>query len=154
MTSGTSIGFLTLMLAVGLSACESIGSTSLTAPSAVQQPVVVPPSAGSFPPGVLNAYTLSGVVFEVLATSPTPIEGVWVYCELCGAETHSWSLTDSNGVYSFTGVWTTPGVRTPLWFSKEGYTDPPGVPSVFSGFGWRLLLVNGDTRLDVQLVRK
>ena len=49
----------------------------------------------------------------------TPIEGVDVYCELCGEETHSWSVTDSRGIYSFTGVWTTPGVRTPVWFSKE-----------------------------------
>ena len=36
------------------------------------------------PPGVLSAYTLSGVVFEVTATGRTPIEGVAVYCELCG----------------------------------------------------------------------
>ena len=35
-----------------------------------------------------------------------PIEGVAVYCELCGEDTHSWSFTDSSGAYSFTGVWT------------------------------------------------
>jgi len=154
MTIRTTIGFLTCVLAVGLSACGSTGSASPTTPSPVQQPAVVPTSAAAFPPGVLSSYTLTGLVFEVTATGQTPIEGVWVYCELCGAETHSVSYTDANGVYSFTGVWTTPGVRTPVWFSKEGYVDAPGAPVAFSGPGWRLVLVNGDTRLDVQLARK
>jgi len=103
---------------------------------------------------VLSDYTLSGVVFELTATGQTPIEGVDVYCELCRAETHSWARTDSNGFYRFTGVWTTSDVRTSLWFGKKGYADPPGTPPVFGEPGWRLVLVSGDTRFDVQLVRK
>jgi hypothetical protein len=103
---------------------------------------------------VLSDYTLSGVVFEVTATGETPIEGADVYCELCLAGTHSWALTDSNGFYSFTGVWTEPDVRTQLWFGKQGYTDPAGVPLVFNQSGWRQVSVTGDTRFDVQLVRK
>jgi hypothetical protein len=102
---------------------------------------------------VLRGFTLSGVVFEVTTTGQTPIEGVRVYCELCGAETHSDSYTDSNGAYSFTGVWTTPGVGTPVYVVKDGYTDPPGLPPSL-GPGFRLVLVNGDTRFDVELVRK
>jgi hypothetical protein len=103
---------------------------------------------------VLSDYTLSGVVFEITRTGRTPIEGVGVYCELCGAETHSWAFTDSNGIYSFTGVWVTPDVRVPVWFGMDGYTDPPGVPPLFNGSGWRQVMVTGDTRFDVQLVRK
>ena len=105
-------------------------------------------------PGVFSAYTLSGVVFEITTTGETPLEGVDVYCELCGEETHSWSFTDSRGIYSFTGVWTTPGVRTPVWFGKEQYTDPPGVPLFFNESGYRQVMVNGDTRFDVELVRR
>ena len=101
---------------------------------------------------MLSAYTLSGVVFEVTATGQTPIEGVAVYCELCGEETHSWSITDSSGFYSFTGVWTTPGSPTPVWFSKEGYADPLGV--TLSTATATQVLVNGDTRFDVELVRR
>jgi hypothetical protein len=86
----------------------------------------------------------------VTATGKKPIEGVAVYCELCGEETHSWSFTDSSGIYSFTGVWTTPGSPTPVWFGKEGYTDPLGV----THSGLRQVMVSGDTRFDVELVRR
>jgi hypothetical protein len=152
MAIRTSIRFLPVVLALGLSGCNGASSPLPTTPSAVQPPAPVPTPPGTFPPGVLNDYTLSGVVFELTTTGQTPIEGVEVYCELCGAETHSWARTDSNGSYSFTGVWTTPGVRTPVMFRKEGYTDPPGTVSNESG--WRLTLVTGDTRFDVELVRK
>jgi hypothetical protein len=29
-----------------------------------------------------------------------------VYCEPCGAETHTWATTDAKGFYTFRGVWT------------------------------------------------
>ena len=153
----TSTGFLLLGLAVGVGGCESENPTSPSpapAPSAFQQPVSAPTLPRAFPPGVLSDYSLSGRVFEVTAAGETPIQGADVYCELCLEETHSWALTDSNGFYSFTGVWTQPNVRTQLWFGKEGYTDPPGVPLVFNQSGWRQVLVSGDTRFDVQLVGK
>jgi hypothetical protein len=136
-------------------ACDRQSSSSIpSAPSPSPRPAPPPTPPGVFPPGVLSAYTLSGVVFEVTRTGQTPIEGVGVYCELCGRATHSWTFTDSNGIYSFTGVWTTSGVRTPVWFSKEGYADPSGVPLSFNKSGWRQIMVDGDTRFDVQLVRR
>jgi len=153
MPSRMSTGFLPLVLAVGLAGCQSTSSPS-PAPSPVPQPAPVPTPPPAFPPGVLSDYTLSGVVFEVTTTGQTPIVDVWVYCELCSAETHSWARTDSNGFYTFTGVWTTPNVPTPVWIGKEGYTDPPGVPLVFNESGWRQVSVTGDTRFDVELVRK
>ena len=145
MTIRTHTGVLVLALATGLAGCDGANSPAPTAPS-VQVPLTPPastPPRAIFPPGVLSAYMLSGVVVEVTPTGKKPIEGVAVYCELCGEETHSWSFTDSSGIYSFTGVWTTPGTPIPVWFSKEGYTDP---------IGW--VTVNGDTRFDVELVRR
>jgi hypothetical protein len=114
----------------------------------------VPPSG--FPPGVLSAYTLSGVVFEMTSAGRTPIEGVGVYCELCGAETHTWATTDSNGFYSFAGVWNAGVDITPLWVFKEGYGDPPGfaTPPNVPGPGWRGVSVSRDTRFDIELARK
>ncbi len=151
MTIRTKTGFLVLALATGLAGCDDANSPAPTAPSAVQAPPPVPtPIRAIFPPGAFSAYTLSGVVFEITTIGKTPLGGVDVYCELCGEETHSWSLTDSRGIYSFTGVWTTPGSPTPVWFGKEGYDYPLGVaPS-----GYRQILVSGDTRFDVELVRK
>lgn len=153
MTTRRHTSFLVVVLAVGVAGCEPANSPSPTAPSAVQQSAPIPSPPRGFPPGVLSDYTLSGVVFEVTTTGQTPIEGVRVYCELCGAETHSDSYTDSNGAYSFTGVWTTPGVSTPIYIVKEGYVDPPGLQH-YLGAGWRQVLVNGNTRFDVELVRK
>ena len=153
MTIRTKTGVLVLALSTGLAGCDDANSPVPTAPSAVQAPLPPPvptPIRAQFPPGVLSAYTLSGVVLEVTPTGKKPIEGVAVYCELCGEETHSWSLTDSSGIYSFTGVWTTPGSPTPVWFGKEGYTDPLGV----THSGLRQVMVSGDTRFDVELVRK
>ena len=157
MANRMNTGVLVLALVTGVAGCDGANSPAPTAPSTAQAPL--PPPAptripAQFPPGVLSAYTLSGVVFEATTTGKTPIPGVDVYCELCGEETHSWTLTDSNGFYSFTGVWTTPGVRTPLWFSKGGYADPPGVPLCHYLSGCRQVLVNGDTRFDVELVRE
>jgi hypothetical protein len=144
---------LVLALTMGVAGCDGANSPAATAPSAVQAPPPPPaptPIRAQFPPGVLSAYTLSGVVFEVTTMGRTPIAGAEVYCELCGEETHSWAFTDSSGNYSFTGVWTTPGSPTPVWFGKEGYTDPLGDKAS----GPRHVMVNGDTRFDVELVRK
>ena len=153
MTIRTYIAVLVLALTTGLTGCDGDDSPAPTAPSAVQAPLPPPvrtPIRAQFPPGVLSDFTLSGVVLEVTATGYIPIEDVAVYCELCGEETHSWSVTDSSGIYSFTGVWTTPGSPTPVSFNKKGYTDPLADTSS----GNRQIMINGDTRLDVELVRR
>ena len=151
MTTRTRLSILVMVLAAALTGCEPTSSPAPTAPSPVQQPVATPP--GAFPPGTFSDYILSGVVFEVTTTGQTPIASAEVYCELCGADTHSGALTDANGIYSFNGVWVTSGVPIPVWFGKEGYTDPPGVPPLFNQSGWRQVMVSGDTQYDVQIVR-
>ena len=52
--------------------------------------------------------------------------------------------TDSNGFYSFS--WLFPGYQT-LLVSKEGYRTLLGQPFL-------TMTVAGDTRLDIQLVRR
>ena len=155
MTNRTRAGLLTLVLTVGLGGCGGATPQPPTGPSPVQQPPQVP---GGFPPGVLSDYTLTGVVFEVTANGRTPIAGASVYCELCGTETHSWASTDSNGFYSFTGVWNAGVSATELRSVKDGYTDPavpPGsTPPNTRGPGWRKVMVNGDTRFDIELARR
>ena len=92
-------------------------------------------------------YTLTGVVSEMTETGLVPIEGVQLYCDGCGSEFgHTFMYTDSNGFYSFS--WLYPGYQT-LLVSKEGYRTPPGqTDGIFT------MTVTGDTRLDIQLVRR
>ena len=86
-------------------------------------------------------------------TGRVPIEGVALYCELCGADTHSWAYTDSAGLYRFTGVWFD-GRPTPVYIQKDGYAVPASTPPNPSGSGYREVMVNGNTRFDVELVRQ
>jgi hypothetical protein len=124
---------------------------------------VAPLEHGPLSKSVLTDVTLSGVVYELAADSlqRIGIEGATVYCEPCGEETHSFALTDSDGVYRFTGVWTegNPAFPTRVLIYKAGYADPPGLrkptPPNPSGAGWREVVVNGiDTQFDAELVRQ
>jgi hypothetical protein len=72
------------------------------------------------------------------------------------------AIADDNGFYHFSGdlatgggVWLTPGVPTPIAvdYNKE-YEDPPGIPPSRRGPGWRDVLIDGDTRFDIELVRR
>jgi hypothetical protein len=153
MTIGLRPWIMLSVLVLGLVGCSSDPQPLPAAPS----PPVLPPSSG--PVYILSNVTLSGVVFEETANGRVPIAGVAVYCEPCGAETHTWASTDAKGFYLFTGVWTDPGhFPTRISIQKDGYVDPPGLPPPTppnpSGPGWREVVVNGDTRFDVQLVRQ
>ncbi len=95
----------------------------------------------------LPTYTLSGVVFERTPTGTAPIEGVELYCDGCGAPYgHTFSNTGANGLYSFS--YTYSGTN-PLLIRKAGYGDPPGQAP-----GSRRPMVDGDTRFDIELVRR
>jgi hypothetical protein len=95
-------------------------------------------------------YTLSGAVYEETAMGRTLIEGVEIYCDGCGSEVgHTFVYTDKNGFYSLS--WSYNGTY-PLLVRKEGYAvvDPSGVHSP----NGKNATVNGDTRVDIQLVRR
>ena len=136
---------------------EPVRSSVPTAPSPTP-PVPTPPVSiptarqpSPWPPGVFTPnITLAGVVFEVVHDEEVPIEGAWVYCELCTQETHAGMYTDNKGVYSFKGVWVGDDA---FWISarKDGYRDPPDTAD---WPGYREVTINGDTRFSIQLARK
>jgi hypothetical protein len=151
------LGILLLVLVVGLSDCG--GDDSLPTPSAVQPRAVVPPVP---PPGTdwlagyaLTEVSLFGTVYESTVTGPMSIAGALVYCELCGKVTHSWATADANGFYSFSGdlasgggIWLAAGQRITVYVQADGYRDPSG------SLGERYVSIVGDTRLDLELVRR
>ena len=132
-----------IFVAIGMSGCSSpTGRTSPTAPSTP----VVPPAPVPEP-----TYTLSGVVSELTETGKVPAEGVQMYCDSCGSpDGHRFTSTDANGFYSFS--WARNGVH-PLLVWKDGYVvlDATGTPSDGTALN---ATVDGDTRFDIQIVRR
>jgi len=156
------------VLALGLSGCGGSDSlaTPLTPSPPTQQAVVPAPTTTAC--GFLCGYTLvgvslSGVVYELTPAGRAPIAGALVYCELCGQETHTFATADENGFYHFSGdlvsgggVWLAAGVPTPIavGYYNRDYEDPPGLPAMRQGPGWRAVLIDGDTKFDIELVRR
>ena len=151
MANGKHATLLIALLAAAFPGCESASPTSPTPPAAVLSPQT-PQTPATFPPGTLSEVTLSGVVYEVTPAGRVPIPDVAVYCELCGVETHSWAKTDSNGFYRFFGIWLD-GLPTRLSITEDGFADPPGLSHPW-GPGWREVQIDGDTRFDIELVRR
>ena len=152
-----------LVLGLGLGGCG--GSDS---PATPLTPSPLPPQAPapspSFPAGTLRGVSLSGVVYELTPTGRRPIPKAYVYCEACSEQTHMFVLADEGGFYQFSGdvasgggVWLTPGVPTDIFIGgsyNPDYEDPPGLTQARRGPGWREVLIEGDTRFDIELVRR
>ena len=161
MAFRTSTRFLPVVMVMGLAACSGTSSSSPTGPSTIQpQPTPRPNDHGEYVVDVI----LSGVVFEMTPAGRTPIAGVQFW-----SSEQAMGVTDANGVFRVRPVWVCPCEWAPLaeagmtsiQFSKEGYEDPAGLPALFSPYavpgvsdGWRDVKINGDTRFDVELVRK
>ena len=161
MAFRTSTRFLPVVMAMGLAACSGASSSSPTGPSTIQpQPTPRPNDHGEYVVDVI----LSGVVFEMTPAGRTPIAGVQFW-----SSEQAMDVTDANGVFRVRPVWVCPCEWAPLaeagmtsiQVSKEGYEDPAGLPALFSPYavpgvsdGWRDVKINGDTRFDVELVRK
>lgn len=155
MTNRARTGVVLFAMVLALAGCSDSGS-SPTTPTPSTPPAPAQPSPGpvAFRPDVI----LSGVVFEETANGRNPIHNVFVYCEPCTADTHAGAYTDSSGFYSFTGVWTNGQSPTRILVQKDGYADPTGLPVPTppnpTGPGWREVVIDGDTRFDMQLVRR
>ena len=118
------------------------------------EPFTVPPAF------VVANVTLTGVVSELTSTGPVPIEGVRVFLS-----DNQDVYTDARGFFSFAPVWVCPCSAQPwlaagltvLLVGKDGYEDPVGQPRTrfgYDGPGWRDVSINGDTRVDLALVRR
>ena len=160
-------GLAGLVLALGLGGCGRFDSpvTPVTPSHVPPQEVIRPPALGSlFPSGyTLRGVSLSGVVYELTPSGRRPISGAMVYCEMCGEQTHTLAAADDKGFYHFSGdlasgggVWVAHGVFTPIlvYSVNQVYEDPPGLPPIGHGPGWRYVLIDGNTRLDIELVRR
>jgi hypothetical protein len=99
----------------------------------------------------LPRYTLSGLIFEQTNGVQAPVPGVQLYCDACGEYGHTFADTDEHGIYAFDGV--LEGTNT-LLIRKEGYVVPAGPPPDRSGSQTVGAIVRGDTRLDIELLRK
>ena len=113
-------------------------------------------------------YTLSGVVSEVTATGLTPIEGALVEeytCEevstrppffnsTCPIVIYQATRTNKQGRYSFSGLYS--GKENTIGVSKEGFEDPFGISDGPEGPGAnnQAVTIDGDTRFDIELVRR
>ena len=145
-----------LMLALGLAGCGGGDSQPTTL-----APTPTPPALSPFPGATLRNVGVSGVVYELTATGRVPIPRAYVYCEVCSAETHMFNIADDNGFYQFSGdvasgggVWVTPGIPTGIYVGTSynpHFRDPPRFAPPRRGAGWREVLIDGDTRFDIEL---
>ena len=93
-------------------------------------------------------YVLSGLVYEVTVAGRVPIDGVVLYCDSCGSSVgHTFVTTDAEGRYSLS--WVSPGVTYlqvigKAGFKYEGPSQSLGIP----------VTINGNTRFDIELVRR
>ena len=153
-----------ITLAFSMCACNG-GTPFPTSPTATPPPNgPLPPTPGSGSATLaLRGVSLSGVVYEMTPTGRVPIAGATVYCEPCGEDTHTFASADEKGFYHFSGdlsrgggVWVADGVPTPIAVGpyNKGFEDPPGMPPLRQGPGWREVLIDGDTIFDIELVRR
>ena len=88
------------------------------------------------------------MVYESTPGGRVPLDGVVLYCDGCGSPVgHTFVTTDANGLYRF--AWTLNGKNWIQFVSKDGYRyagpfEQLGIP----------VNVNGDTRFDIELVKR
>jgi hypothetical protein len=74
-----------------------------------------------------------------------------VYCDSCSDGGHAFANTDSQGFYSFPAVYSG---RTALLVTKPGYAVVDPVRTLPGGTAETFVTVNGDTRFDIEVVRR
>lgn len=145
MKNRTVAAFLSLVFAAGLVGCDGAGSSSPAAPSNAQPTPTRPVAACS----VANV-KISGVVSEMTLTGRMPIVSARVFLD----DQDGW--TDSEGFFSFSPVSVCVPGQIVIWVGKDGYEDEAGQPVApgVTDAGWRVVTIDGDTRLEITLVRR
>ena len=141
------------MALIVVSACSDGNAPTPLTPT----PPQAAPQAPAPAPGTL--YSLSGVVFEATPAGNAPVPGVEVYCEPCGPpDGHLGQVTDARGAFSFDGVKGVARGSIPILLAKQGYVLPnqpdQSGPTGLSWMGGVSVTVTGDTRFDIQVIRK
>lgn len=110
-------------------------------------------------------FTLSGVVSEVTSAGLVALEGVRVDVESMPCDQTvvgcvgfgdpiailKTATTDKSGFYSIPGLY--PGKHNGIWAGKDGFEDPfPADPE--NSEGGQAITIDGDSRFDIQLVRR
>ena len=131
MYSSTSRLVAAVVMTLTVTACGGDGNGTIPTPTA-PAPITAP--APTPTPG--STFDLFGVISEVTANGVMPIEGVQVE----EYNRHQFATTDANGFYRISGV--SPG-RVGVGFDKEGYESSRSI-----------VTVNGDTRFDIQAIRR
>ena len=100
-----------------------------------------------------------GVVFETTQAGRTPVEGVVIAVLSCSVTNCPSSssvsyetTTDKDGAYRLADLHH--GELNFLWILKEGYAAAGPIPVQSCDWCDRIVTVAGDTRLDVELVRR
>ena len=154
-------GWLTAFTLVGLSVltygCGNSDRLPTSPTITIPTPAAAPAPA---PVSTLPDSVLSGVVFEVTSAGRRGLEGATVYLLTCGAGNCPRELTaayevktDKGGAYRITGVYR--GSLNFLWVRDEVFElVDPMPPGTCPDYCDRVVTINGETRLDVDLRRR
>ena len=167
------IGLLLVVLAPAVSGCSDSGVSPSPVVPVVAIPVPQqPPAATCVSPETFYGCTytrreahLTGLVYEMTPAGPVGIAGVSVYCEACdphvGNRRREWFLQlFSRPRQRWRGV-ALPRHPHRDRCGTQGLPGPAGSPPAPRAVlshplwpGWREVLIEGDTRFDIQLVRR
>jgi len=155
---GQSKTFKALGLTILMFGCDNVGRTA-TVPSVTPTPIPIPTPIPSPAPRA-GDNILSGVVFEITPTGRNALEGITVYLLTCGAPNCPRAVTAAHevttgkdGGYHIAEVYS--GDLNYLWVRNNLYDlVEPMAPGTCPDGCDRVLMINGDTRLDIDLVRR
>jgi hypothetical protein len=122
-----------VVMTLAVTACGGDGNGTMPTATA---PTPTPAAAPAPTPAPGSTFALFGVVSEVTANGVMPIEGVQVE----EYHRHQFSTTDANGFYRISEV---SAGRIGVGFEHEGYESSRSIVNV-----------NGDTRFDIQAIRR
>ena len=134
--------------------CDS----SVSTPVSPSTPAPAPGSSPRPPAGGIASSVLSGVVFEMTATGRVPVAGATIHLETCSLsncpDVKGYDVkTDKDGGYRIAGVYD--GTMNYLW-ARDAVYDMVGAmaPGTCPDGCDLLVTVKGETRLDIELVRR